>query len=116
MDEIKDFINKNRLLTVLTGFWLLISNFLYFSNRKSCDYLTEPSWLTLWNKLTFENFEMYQRASVHYFDQSGKFVVEQCVNLEYVMSGHFALMLIPIGIVSAICLSIKWVRSGPSTP
>lgn len=112
MNDIHDFINKNRLLTVLSGFWLAVSNFLYFSNRQSCDYYSEPSWLTLWRNLTFDNVEMYQRASVHYFNQSGELVVERCVNLEYVFSGHITFMFIPIAILAAIFMSIKWVRSG----
>jgi hypothetical protein len=115
MNEIQDFINKNRLLTVLCGFWIVIANVLYFSNRESCNQFSEPSWVTLWRTLTLDNFDLYQRVSSQYFDQAGTLIVDRCVKLEYVLSGHFSMMFIPIVILCSIFLSIKWVRNSKSS-
>jgi hypothetical protein len=115
IEVLTDLANRNRLLTVLTFIWLLISNALYFSliNEGGCykpfeSALSAPEWVSFWKKYTINYIDLYVTTFDHPFADP----TYTCETKNYYTTGHFSFMLLPIVIyIGAIC-SIKWVIVG----
>jgi hypothetical protein len=116
LEKAKELIDKNRLLTVLSVAWVIISNLLYFSQagELSClNFITfvgssTPDWIVLWNKLTLGYVTLYETISEPYEPSS-----ISCARAGFAYGGYFSLALLPVFIMVLLTIAIRWIRRSP---